>query len=606
MTPPPRRTAARRRRMLPRIVQLVLMALLAPIVAAGVNTIAASDAVAAAAPAGTLAPVPLVAPGGFEAALATLFEKIDKANRQAAKLAQQEKAVVAEAERITKESAAIRDSKTALNTRVAAVSQEISGHNKRAKALHGKIAAHNAKPNRFRLPAQAAAANAYDAEARQLEAEKSKENAVEDKIQGEESQIKQKASQVDARSSRLGAASKANDTKADGLRTKAQQLQSQSQQLLAQMSQVIQSFASAPSNPAAAMDRGGDAPAPAPQAGNRSVSQDEDTGDTPYRQPRTSALKQYAKQSGTTVDMRPGMAYLTPEAVRRLPAAQAAALGSPSVTYDGLVRKPNGHYTALRVRAPGTAALPAPAPEVLASGGLVVHQAGEQRVVDEVTSVEEAPSLSQPGPSNPPSPDPDPADCRSGFGGGWRTYLPVDRSGRAQGAEACLTKDFIDNNKGTRTAPKTVAPPAYRWAAIYAAGLGDRPAQFWRNACHLLAGSLGGSGTGYDNLATCSRTANSTKQGGSPPHHTGNMAYYEGEVRKVLNNERGVVVHYTVTPEYNGTRVVPTQFHMQATKYTPGVGAVTLFNNYVPNDIFSLKDQQWHNMGKDAPTEWEP
>ncbi|KJK55336.1 DNA/RNA non-specific endonuclease [Saccharothrix sp. ST-888] len=606
MTPPPRTAAARRRRTLPRILHLVLMALLAPIVAAGAQTIAATDAVAVTAQAGTLAPVPLVAPRGFEAALATLLVEIEDANRQSAQLAQQEKDVVAEAERITKESAAIRDSKAALNARVAAVNQEISGHNERAKAVDGEIAAHNAKPNTFQLPAEAGAAAAFDAEARQLEAKKDQENAVEDKIQGEESQIRQEASQVDARSSQLDAASKANDSKASDLKTKEQQLQSRGQQLLGQMAQVIQSFSSVPSNPAAAMDQGGDAPAPAPQAGNRSAGQDEDTGDSPYRQPRAAALTQYAKQHGTTVDIRPGTAYLTPEAVRRLPAAQAAALGSPAVTYDGLLRKPNGHYTALRVRAPGAAAFPAPEPEVLASGGLVVYQAGEQRVVDEVTSLEEAPSLSQPGPANPPSPDSDPADCRSGFGGGWRTYLPVDRSGRAQGAEACLTKDFVDNNKGTATNTKTVAPPAYLWAAIYASDLGDRPAKFWRNACHLLAGSLGGSGTAYDNLATCSRTANSTNMGGSPPHHTGNMADYENEVREVLNNELGVVVHYIVTPEYNGTRVVPTQFHMQATKYTPGVGAVKIFDNYVPNDIFSLKDQQWHNMGKDAPTEWEP
>uniref|UniRef100_UPI002F91676A DNA/RNA non-specific endonuclease n=1 Tax=Kitasatospora sp. NBC_01519 TaxID=2903576 RepID=UPI002F91676A len=482
--------------------------------------------------------------------------------------------MVAEAERITKESAAIRDSKAALNARVAAVNQEISGHNERAKAVDGEIAAHNAKPRTFQMPAEADAAAAYDAEARQLEAKKNQENAVEDKIQGEENQIRQEASQVDARSSQLDAASKANDKKASGLKTKEQQLQSRGRQLLAQMTQAIQSFASVPSNPAAAMNQGGDAPAPAPQAGNRSAGQDEDTGDSPYRQPRAAALTQYAKQHGTTVDTRPGTAYLTPDAVRRLPAAQAAALGNPAVTYDGLVRKPNGHYTAVRVRPPGTAALPAPAPEVLASGGLVVYQAGEQRVVDEVTSVEEAPSLSQPGPANPPSPDSnsDPADCRSGFGGGWRTYLPVDRSGRAQGAEACLTKDFIDNNKGTAPDTKTVAPPAYTWAAIYASNLGDRPAKRWRNACHLLAGSLGGSGTSYDNLATCSRTANSTNMGGSPPHHTRNMGSYEDEVRKVLNNELGVVVHYTVTPEYDGTRVVPTQFHAEDLMPGPGPG----------------------------------
>ncbi|MEU2632320.1 hypothetical protein, partial [Kitasatospora sp. NPDC007106] len=354
MTAPSRRTAARRRRTLPRILHLVLMALLAPIVAAGVQTIAAADAVAVTVQAGTLAPVPLVAPRGFEAALATLLVEINDANRQAAELARQEKDVVAEAERITKESAAIRDSKAALNARVAAVNQEISDHNERAKAVDGEITAHNAKPHTFQLPAEAGAAAAFDAEARQLESRRNQENAVEDKIQGEESQIRQEASQVDARSSQLDAASKANDTEASDLKTKEQQLQSRGQQLLAQMAQAIQSFASVPSNPAAAMDQGGDAPAPAPQADNRFAGQDEDTGDSPYRRPRAAALTQYAKQHGTTVDTRPGTAYLTPDAVRQLSPAQAATLGSPSISYDGLVRKPNGHYTALRVRAPAT------------------------------------------------------------------------------------------------------------------------------------------------------------------------------------------------------------------------------------------------------------
>ncbi|MGK4586129.1 LamG-like jellyroll fold domain-containing protein [Kitasatospora sp. HPMI-4] len=205
----------------------------------------------------------------------------------------------------------------------------------------------------------------------------------------------------------------------------------------------------------------------------------------------------------------------------------------------------------------------------------------------------------------------DEGDCRSAFGGGWRQYSPVDvaNGSRATGVEACLTKAFIEANKGTGTkvsGSNAVTPPAYAWAAGYAYELGNGPARLWRNACHLLASSLGGEGTIYENLATCSRTANSTRMDlRGPEHHTKNMAGYEKDVRDALKNDN-VVVHYRVTPDYDGSRVVPTDFHMQATEYTPGVGTVTLFDDYVPNDMYSLKGGGWRNMGKDAPTEWEP
>ncbi|WP_326680967.1 hypothetical protein [Streptomyces sp. NBC_01237] len=577
MTAPSRSTAAHRRRMLPRILHLVLMALLAPIVAAGAQTITATDAVAVTVQAGALAPVPLATPRGFEAALATRLVEINDANRQAAKLAQQEKDVVAEAERITKESAAIRDSKTALNTKVAAVNQEISGHNKRAKALHGKIAAHNAKPNRFKLPAQAAAANAYDAEARQLEAEKNKENAVEDKIQGEESQIKQKASQIDARSSRLDAASKANDTKADGLRTKAQQLQSQSQQLLAQMAQVIQSFASTPSNPAAAMHQGGDAPAPAPQDGNRSVSQDEDTGDTPYRQPRASALKQYAKQNGTTVDMRPGTAYLTPNAVRRLSPAQAATLGSPAISYDGLVRKSNGHYIALRVQAP--AAANAPAPAVLGPGGLVVHLNGEQLPVDEVTTVEEVPVSSEPaaghsgpnpgGNSNrsvPTCKNLKPSGATDLNGGGWVDYLPPDAQGRNRGVKACL--EGKPSSKRGQSATGNIR--GWNDAEARATALGFTSGKAIAR-CHSVPRMAGGTAD-ERNLTPCFQQGANTNQatGGTI---TNSMRTFETRAESGMN--RGYVL-YNVHPQYNSTRsTIPSKWSMSLYAWDATTGAST-------------------------------
>ncbi|MFE3875765.1 LamG-like jellyroll fold domain-containing protein [Kitasatospora sp. NPDC059146] len=213
-----------------------------------------------------------------------------------------------------------------------------------------------------------------------------------------------------------------------------------------------------------------------------------------------------------------------------------------------------------------------------------------------------------------PAPDDDSGDCRSGFGGGWRTYLPVDQSGRAHGAEACLTKDFIDNNpgSGTKSSKKTygdkaVTPPGYLWAAVYASKLGNSPAGMWRNNCHLLANSLGGDGTNYENLATCSRTANSTPMNQNwPAHRTANMAFYESRVKKLLDTDPTAVIHYKVTPKYDGSRIVPTDFHMEATLYKAGIGTMRLFGEDVPNEMYSLKDGQWHNMGKDAPTQWEP
>ncbi|MFD8594300.1 hypothetical protein ACFV1L_04815 [Kitasatospora sp. NPDC059646] len=577
MTAPSRRTAAGRRRTLPRILHLVLMALLAPIVAAGAQTVAATDAAAVPAQAGTVAPAPLVAPGGFDAALATLMAEIDDANRQAAQLAQQGKDVVAEAERITKEAAAIRDSKAALNARVAAVNQEIDGHNGRAKALDGEIAAHNAKPHTFQMPADAGAAAAYDAEASQLEARKNQENAVEDKIQGEQNQIRQEADQVDARSSQLDAASRANDAKAADLTTKEQQLQSREQQLLGRMAQAIQSFATAPSNPAAAMDQGGDAPAPAPQAGNRSAGQEEDTGDSPYRRPRAAALTQYAQQHGTTVDTRPGTAYLTPDAVRRLSPAQAATLGSPAVSYDGLVRKPNGHYTALRVQAP--AATTAPAPAALESGGLVVHRDGATLTVDDVTTVQEAPVAPEPAPGHgSPSPGEDgnrvstckdkkPSGATDLDGGGWVDYLPSDAQGRNRGVKACL--EGAPSSKRGESATKAGDIRGWIDAQARALALGFKTTDLAR--CHSVPRMAGGTAD-ERNLTPCFQLGANTNQatGGTI---TNSMRAFETRAEGGMN--RGYVL-YDVRPQYNSTgSSIPSKWDMSLYAWDATTGAST-------------------------------
>ncbi|MFJ5229784.1 hypothetical protein ACIQBJ_07740 [Kitasatospora sp. NPDC088391] len=593
MTAPARTKAARRRWMPRRVLHLVLVALLAPFLVAVTQTVTATGAAAVTAAAGAVAPAPLVAPRGYEAAVAALLAGAEDANRQAAEQAQQEKAVVAEAERITKEAAAVRDSKAALNARVAAVNQEISSHNERAKAVDEEITAHNAKQGTVQ---GAGAVAAYNAEARQLEAKRDQENAVEDRVQGEQNQIRQEAAQVDARSSQLDSAAAANDSKAAALRAKGQQLHSQAQQLIIQMAQVVQSFDSAPADPVAAMDRGGDAPAPAPQAGNRSAGQDEDPGDSPDRQPRTAALAQYAKQHGGTVEARPGTAYLTPDAVRRLSPAQAAALGSPAVGYDGLVRKPNGHYTAVQVRAPAAADAPstAPAPAALGSGGLVAYQNGARLPVDEVTTVDEAPAAAPaPAPgSGSPAPGGSPASgaghgdpaaegdgdrrisaCKdlkpSGAtdlqGGGWVDYLPADDKGRNRGVRACLEGKPDSRNRG-QDAAGTIR--GWTDAEARATALGLRPGDVLAR-CHSVPKMAGGT-KDERNLTPCFQVGANINQatGGTI---TNSMRAFESRAGRSMD---GGCVLYSVRPQYrNPGSTIPYKWYMALYAWDATTGA---------------------------------
>ncbi|MBT1190226.1 hypothetical protein HET69_41225 [Streptomyces sp. CJ_13] len=130
-----------------------------------------------------------------------------------------------------------------------------------------------------------------------------------------------------------------------------------------------------------------------------------------------------------------------------------------------------------------------------------------------------------------------------------------------------------------------MAPPAYTWAAGYAWKLGNSPARNWRNACHLIAKQLGGSGTDYPNLATCSRTANSSRMDKSTPEHRhANMAKWEQDVYDAV--KAGQVVHYTVTPEYEGSHVVPFAFRMRMFGYDPQSGARSKFDKLVFNEMF--------------------
>ncbi|MFJ2811397.1 DNA/RNA non-specific endonuclease [Kitasatospora sp. NPDC087271] len=617
------RTAVRR------FVLLALAAVLVPVVGAGAPAFAATGAAAVLAQSGGVAV--LVPSGDVAAASAQLIREVEDFNRQEAEIAQQEKAVVAEAEQITKDAAALRNDTAAFETKAAAAKQKAGSFGTRAAALASRIDAHNNKPHTFQLPAQAAASSAYDAEASELRTEQAQLQAEKGSLENEQSQLGQEESKLSSRQSQLSAAAKAQEAKAKELQAKEQQLQPRAQQLLQQMAQATQSLADNPPDPAAAMDQGGDAAAP-PQHRTRAPSQSQNqnqnqnqgqsqnqsqsrrrgvdtvdtadaagTADSPYQQPRTSALKAYAKQAGTTVDMRPGTAYLLPEAVGQLPAAQAAQLGSPSIAYDGLVRKPDGNYTALQVQMPGAAA--APALEVFRTamdrrGRLVAYKAGVKLVIDEIKTVQPAPEPPETGPGSP-SPSPSgKAACLTQprgrpSGSGWilNTEQPVPSRNRTAGpspsgsrapapatragkAEACLTNPLV---KGDEAGGDITG-----WEDANAQSPGGGLAR-----CHLIANVLGGRGSHKEdwiNLVPCYQLGMNIK-GIS-------MRMFEARVQKEVNAlsaDGDAAVYYVVTPLYRDDgSTIPWGASMSATVQLPDGASWPVFNEQtllnVPGD----------------------
>ncbi|GAU70670.1 hypothetical protein SSP35_21_00650 [Streptomyces sp. NBRC 110611] len=590
MTTIPLKPTARRLRTMRRVVLLVLVALLVPVVGTGAPASAATSAAGALAQPGAVSP--LVPSGDITAASAELVRQVEEFNRQEAEIARQAKALVAEAERITKDAAALRADTSSFNSKTASVNQKTSDFNSRATALNGKISAHNSKPHTFRLPAQAAAANAYEAEASRLRAEQSQLRSTKSSLQNEQSQLREQGSKLRAKKSQLAAASSAHDAKADALRSKEQQLQSLGQQLLQQMAQAVQSLVDNPPNPAAMMDQGGDAAAP-PQYRDQSQSQEAGLADSPSRQPQASALQAYAQRNDTTVDMQPGTAYLTPEAVGRLPAAQAARLGSPSTTYDGLVRQPNGHYTALRVQTPGASETPgqkAFKTALTGRGQLVAYKSGVKLIIDEFKPVP-APNSPAPGPGNPPPPRDGKAACLTAkpawaraSGGGWiantsqnvalhnKTVDPGPSGSRAATAEACLTKPLGPGNE----------------AQGDITGLEDARAQAPHGGlarCHLIANVLGGRGRyrpDRANLVPCWQRGMNTK-GKS-------MRHYEIRVKKAVDTlPKDAAVHYVVAPFYrNASSTIPEAVSISATVQLPNGASWPVFHEMsllnIPHD----------------------
>ncbi|MFG2777488.1 DNA/RNA non-specific endonuclease [Streptomyces prunicolor] len=581
MTTPPRGTAARVPRVGRRLTCLVLAAALMPIVTA--ETQASADTVTVPAPVrnGSITVLQIIPPPGISAYSTTLTSNLQSFNQRVEALPKQVAELATDKKELTKESSTFNKKAATYDKETAAANQKAESLSARFQTLNAEIQAHNAKPNDFEIPRQAAASEAYQAKADQLNAQKTQLEGQKNAVNAEQTRLEEEQAQLSAEREQLASAMKEHNAKDQALEEQEQQLATQGQQLLQQIAEAMQSLADSPPDPAAMMDQGGDATSPLRQSAQADPGADGAGGDSPSRVSRNNALKAYAQQSGTTVDLRPGTAYLTPGAIAELPASQAVQLGSPSGTYDGLTRNSNGRYTALRVRtadaaSPGQAAFDA----AIARGGQATTTVdGRSGVIDRVRTVGQVPTSSASAEGTPsPSPeatcltDPPTGSVPSGLGWILNTTESVDHSNkdiypkdglgdRPTQASACLTRYL---GTGSDTGGKEITG----WQDAQFAAKRRRVEGLAR--CHLIANVLGGKGQ-EDNLVPCWQSGMNT---GTP-----SMRSFESHVALVVRNlliRPGDAVYYVVTPHYrDAASTIPESVTMSATiepaKGTPRV-----------------------------------
>ncbi|MFI2367700.1 polymorphic toxin-type HINT domain-containing protein [Streptomyces sp. NPDC018833] len=376
-----------------RLIGLILVSTLVPVLNTGAEASANSATVrvnpsAVAQSAGAATPDPLRTgsnyPVGLNARIASFAQEV-------AALPRREDALTVAKEALAKRSVAFNAHADAYNKEDARCGNRITAHNTRIDSYEARVSAHNAKPNRFRLPEQAAQYNAYAAEKARLDAERARLRNESASIKAQKSKLDADKAKLEAEKSKLTADMNAHNERVNQLKSDKQQLSSRRQQLLREMASLLQSLAGTPPVAATSMARGGDAVRPPDDAGQSAAGSPADGGDGRSRTMQTASLDAYAKKHDVKVDERPVTAHLSPDAVSRLPAAEAARLNL-SNTYDGLVPKPNGNYAALRIRTPGASYDPGRKAfdKAIAQGGQATATVdGERVVIDEVRPVED-------------------------------------------------------------------------------------------------------------------------------------------------------------------------------------------------------------------------
>jgi hypothetical protein len=166
--------------------------------------------------------------------------------------------------------------------------------------------------------------------------------------------------------------------------------------------------------------------------------------------------------------------------------------------------------------------------------------------------------------------------------------MPVDSAhgNRATGVEACVT-NLAPRNEAVRG-------PGYDWTQKHVKLNYGVEASKTINSCHLLAAVLGGDGSKYENVATCSRAANTYVRGDGRVGD--NMRRFEKSAADAVKG--GQVVYYKVIPQYAGDRTVPVAFEMTAEGfYKDGRPGGINKHEVVPNFLYNPRGHRGNSPG---------
>ncbi|MGA5821502.1 LamG-like jellyroll fold domain-containing protein [Kitasatospora sp. NPDC094028] len=157
-------------------------------------------------------------------------------------------------------------------------------------------------------------------------------------------------------------------------------------------------------------------------------------------------------------------------------------------------------------------------------------------------------------------------NCSKGSGVGYQLPLGMDGFGRSNGMLACVTESSVRPSGTSPVSEKARANlSGYTEAQEYVDKTMGLTPEKTINACHLIADTLGGSGTDQGNLATCFRGVNTfDRSAGSLGRN--NMAVMERDVKQAALSGQSVL--YTVIPKYRSdASKVPYQFVLTARGY---------------------------------------
>jgi hypothetical protein len=215
------------------------------------------------------------------------------------------------------------DFPVALNAEIAAFKQRVAAWQAlgqtlatRAQSLRSRIAAHNAVVDSFPgRTAPPAVAGPINAEAAALNAERATLMA-----------------EIDAWKAQAGG------------------LEAEHLRLVQRMAYILQNqYKITPQLPFFKKPTGGDSSRPLGR-NNRGEYSKDNGGDSLSKQKENAALDAYARDNGVQVIKNQTKVNLTPETYSKLSPADAAKLKPTGRYFDGLIRKPNGHYKALEIK----------------------------------------------------------------------------------------------------------------------------------------------------------------------------------------------------------------------------------------------------------------